>query len=142
MTSAIACSRLSAASCSSRCRSISIPESICAIGLTLFWPVYLGADPCVALKPATPRPHAGHPGRQSGDPAAVAVRGEEGVVLLRPLDELHVHVVHDPVVELDVVVLGRDLARDAQPEAVRALHDVRFFDGRALFTAVPGRVAG
>src|SRR5207244_10791164 len=56
ITSAIARSRLSAASCSPRWRSISIPDSIWAIGLTLFWPAYLGAEPCVGSKTATLSP--------------------------------------------------------------------------------------
>src|SRR5258707_10540009 len=46
ITLAMALSIASAASCSSRCRSISTPESITAIGLTLFNPAYFGADPC------------------------------------------------------------------------------------------------
>ena len=55
---------------------------------------------------------ADHPRREVGEDVAVEVRQHEHVVLLRPLHELHAHVVHDPVVELDVDVLGRDLAGD------------------------------
>ena len=56
----------SAASVSLRCRSIITPDSIIAIGLTLFMPAYLGALPWVGSKSAawlpmlapgaTPRP--------------------------------------------------------------------------------------
>src|SRR5262249_48373732 len=56
ITSPIAASRLSAASDSSRWRSISIPESIIAIGLTLFCPAYFGAEPWVGSKIATSSP--------------------------------------------------------------------------------------
>ena len=52
ITAAIAPSSRSAASRSSRWRSIITPESIIAIGLTRFWPVYLGAEPCVGSKTA------------------------------------------------------------------------------------------
>ena len=53
ITAAIALSRLSAASRSSRWRSINMPDSICAIGLTLFWPAYFGALPWVGSNTAT-----------------------------------------------------------------------------------------
>ena len=86
-----------------------------------------------------PRPPIS-PAHEVGEDVAVEVREHEHVVLLRPLDELHAHVVHDPVVELDVGVLVRDLARDAQPEPVGELHDVRLVDGRDLAAAVPARV--
>src|SRR4029077_17595750 len=42
--------------------------------------------------------------------------------------------------ELDVVVLCGDLARDAKPEAVGELHDVRLVDGRDLLAPVLARV--
>src|SRR5579884_2148173 len=74
------------------------------------------------------------------DLAAVEVRQHEDVVVVRVLDELHAHVVRDPVVELEVGVLRGDLARDAQPEPVRELHDVRLVDRRHLATAHPARV--
>ena len=83
---------------------------------------------------------ADHAGGEVGEDVAVQVREHEHVVLLRPLDELHAHVVHDPVVELDVAVLVRDLARNAQPEAVGELHDVRLVHGRDLAAAVAARV--
>jgi hypothetical protein len=52
MTSEIAFSRRSAASRSSRWRSISTPDSIMAVGLTLFWPAYFGAEPWVGSNSA------------------------------------------------------------------------------------------
>ena len=79
---------------------------------------------------------ADHPGAEVRDDVAVQVRQDEHVVLLRPLHELHAHVVDDAVVELDVVVLLGDLACDAQIEPVRELHDVRLVDGRDLAAAV------
>ena len=99
---------------------MSTPESIIAIGLTLFRPAYFGAEPCVGSKTAAfvaeVRPGrepqaADQPRAQVGDDVAVQVRQHEHVVLLGPLDELHAHVVDDAVVELDVGVLLRDLAR-------------------------------
>src|SRR5581483_8937486 len=56
ITSAIARSSRSAASRSSRCRSMSIPDSSSAIGFTLFCPAYFGAEPCVGSKTATSAP--------------------------------------------------------------------------------------
>src|SRR5918992_341895 len=75
MTSAIASSSRSAASASPRCRSISIPESICAIGLTLFWPAYLGAEPWVGSKMAMPSPKLA-PGAMPRPPIIPAARSE------------------------------------------------------------------
>ena len=104
-----------------------MPESICAIGLTLFWPGVLrrGAvrrledrDALAEVRARSDAEPADHPGAEVGEDVAVEVREHEHVVLLGPLHELHAHVVHDAVVELDVVVLGGDLARDAQEEAV------------------------
>ena len=63
-------------------------------------------------------------GAEVGDDVAVQVREHEDVVELGLLHELHAHVVDDPVLELDVGVLGCDLARDLEPEAVGVLHDV------------------
>ena len=83
---------------------------------------------------------ADHPRAEVGEDVAVEVRQHEDVVLLRPLHELHAHVVHDPVVELDVGVLRRDLARDVQPEPVGELHDVRLVHGGDLAAAVAARV--
>ncbi len=56
ITAAIAASMRSAASRSPRWRSISTPESIIAVGLALFWPAYLGAEPCVGSNSAASRP--------------------------------------------------------------------------------------
>ncbi len=126
-----------------------MPERSCAIGLTLFWPAYFGAEPCVGSKTATPLAEvragrdaeaADQSGGEVGDDVAVQVRQHHHVVLLGPLDELHAHVVRDPVVELDVGVLGGDLARDAQPETVGELHDVRLVHRRDLLAAHPARV--
>ncbi len=83
---------------------------------------------------------ADHPRAQVGDDVAVQVREHEHVVFLRPLDELHAHVVHDTVVELDARVLLGDLAGHAQEEPVGELHDVRLVHGRHLAAAVAPRV--
>src|SRR5438067_7653012 len=75
MTSAIAVSIRSAAACSSRWRSISTPDSITAIGLTLFWPAYLGALPWVASKTAPLLPMLA-PGARPRPPIMPAPRSE------------------------------------------------------------------
>src|SRR4029077_9134119 len=75
-----------------------------------------------------------------GDDVSVEVRQDEHVVLLRTLDELHAEVVHDSVLELEVRVLLGDLARNAEEEAVRELHDVRLVDGGHLAASVAARV--
>src|SRR5579862_1052099 len=56
ITSEIARSSFIAALCSPRCRSMSIPDRSSAIGFTLFWPAYFGAEPCVGSKTATSSP--------------------------------------------------------------------------------------
>ena len=95
-----------------------MPESIIAIGLTLFWPAYFGRRAVRRLEDRDVRAEvaagreaepADQAGAEVGDDVAVEVRQHEHVVLLGPLDELHAEVVHDPVVELDVGVLGRDV---------------------------------
>ena len=80
------------------------------------------------------------PGAEVGDDVAVEVRTDEDVVLLRPLHELHRHVVDDLVLELDVLVLGGDLARHCEVEPVSELHDVGLVDGRDLAATGPTRV--
>src|SRR5919198_216670 len=54
---------------------MSIPESICAIGLTLFWPAYFGAEPCVGSKTAIPSPTFA-PGAIPSPPIIPAHRSE------------------------------------------------------------------
>ncbi len=83
---------------------------------------------------------ADHSRAEVGEDVAVEVRQHEHVVLLRALHELHAHVVDDAVVELDVLVLRRDLARDAQPEPVAEFHDVRLVHAGDLLAAVLARV--
>ena len=75
MTAAIAPSSRSAASRSSRWRSIITPESIIAIGLTLFWPVYFGAEPCVGSNTAAFVPKF-PPGARPSPPIRPAARSE------------------------------------------------------------------
>src|SRR4030095_9606007 len=114
MTAARARSRRSADSVSPRWRSISMPESIIAIGLTLFWPLYLGAEPWVASNTATRSPRLA-PGAtpepadearpEVRDDVAVQVGQQQHVEVLRLLDELHAHVVDQELVVGDVVVL-------------------------------------
>ena len=83
---------------------------------------------------------ADHPRAQIRKHVAVQVRQDEQVVFLGTLHELHAHVVDDAVVELDVTVLLRDLACDAQIETVGELHDVRLVHGCDFATAVAARV--
>ena len=55
---------------------------------------------------------------------------DQHVVELRLLDQLHAHVVDDPVLELDPPrVVGGDLAAALEEEAVGQLHDVGLVDG-------------
>ena len=101
--------------------SISTPDSISAVGFTLFWPLYFGAEPWVASNIAAsvpmfapgarPRPPI-MPGAEVGHDVAVEVGQHDHVVLLGPRHELVAQVVDDPVLELDVaVVLARPRAR-------------------------------
>src|SRR3954470_20693038 len=80
-------------------------------------------------------------GRQVAHDVAIQVREDEDVVLVGLLDQLHAHVVDDPVLELDpTVVLGCDRARGLEEQAVRQLHDVCLVDGRDLAPVVGDRV--
>src|SRR5882724_9238408 len=83
---------------------------------------------------------ADHSGAEIGEDVAVEVRQHEHVVLFRALDELHAHVVHDAVVELDVTVLYSDLLRDTEKQAVGELHDVGLVYRRHFASAVPTRI--
>ena len=75
ITAAIARSSASAAAVSSRWRSISTPDSMSAIGLTRFWPAYLGALPCVASNTAPLVPMFA-PGARPSPPIMPAPRSE------------------------------------------------------------------
>src|SRR5439155_13645785 len=55
------------------------------------------------------------------------------VVLLRPLHELHAHVVHDPVVELDVRVLCGDFPGDVQDRKSTRLNSSHVAISYAVF---------
>ena len=52
---------------------MSFPERIIAVGLTLFWPLYFGAEPCVASKTAVSGPML-PPGATPSPPTRPAVR--------------------------------------------------------------------
>src|SRR5882724_3630036 len=94
ITEATAVSRRAAASDSPMCSSISLPERIIAVGFTLFWPLYFGAEPCVASKTGvSPDIGAGRDAETAdeargeiADDVAVEVREDEHVELLGPLD--------------------------------------------------------
>ena len=130
-----------AASVSPRWRSISAPDRISAVGFALFWPAYFGAEPWTGLEDgrrvADVRPRrdaeaADEPGGEVADDVAVQVRQHEHVVQLRLLDELHAHVVDDPVLELDPArVVDRDLAGSSRRK--RPSESFMMF---ALWTAV------
>src|SRR5204862_3056768 len=79
---------------------------------------------------------ADHPGAEIREDVAVEVRQYEDVVFLGPLHELHAHVVDDAIVETDVGILRGYLARNAQPEPVGELHDVRLVHRGDLPAAV------
>ena len=87
---------------------MSTPESIIAIGFTLFWPGVLGRRTVGRFEDGRRRPRswrrreteaADQAGAEVGDDISVEVRQDEDVVLLGPLHELHRQVVHDPVIE-------------------------------------------
>jgi len=76
-------------------------------------------------------------GAEVGHDVAVEVRQDHDVVQLGLLDELHAHVVDDPVLELDpALVVRRDRPAGLEEQAVRELHDVGLVDGRDLVAAV------
>ena len=130
---------------SSRWRSISIPESIIAIGLTLFWPVYFGAEPWVGSKTRRHRRSSrrardrdrrsgrrrgrrrrrrrGSAGRGRRTPRAAARAASKGCR-------------RSGRRTLDVRVLVGDVAGDVKEQAVRELHDVGLVDRRDLAAAV------
>ena len=54
---------------------MSLPDRIIAVGLTLFWPLYFGAEPCVASKTAVSVPMLA-PGATPRPPTMPAVRSE------------------------------------------------------------------
>ncbi len=54
---------------------MSFPDRIIAIGFTLFWPRYFGAEPCVASKTAVSGPMFA-PGATPSPPTSPAVRSE------------------------------------------------------------------
>src|ERR1700738_2848380 len=124
---------------------MSTPESITAIGFTLFWPAYLGALPCVASNTAPAVPMLA-PGASPRPPIMPAPRSEmmspyrlgqtsTSYSLGRrtsPKHELHAHVVDDAVLELDVRVALGDLPADGEVEPVRVLHDVGLVHERHL----------
>ena len=83
---------------------------------------------------------ADHAGAEVGDDVAVEVRQHDHVVLLGARHELVAEVVDDPVLELDVRVVLRDLARDVEVEAVGVLHDVGLVGRGHLAAAVLARV--
>ena len=128
---------------------MSFPDRIIAIGLTLFWPVYFGAEPCVASKTAASGADvragrdaepADEAGSEVGDDVAVEVRQHEHVELLRPLHESHAERVDEVLARLDVGVFGCDLAEDVEEQPVRVLHDVRLRDAVDGPPAVIARV--
>ena len=116
------------------------------MGFALFRPAYLGAEPWTGSKTAASVPMlapgrdaqpADEAGAQVADDVAVQVRQDHHVVQLGLLDELHAHVVDDPVLELDpAVVVRRDRPAALEEQAVRELHDVGLVDGRDLVPAV------
>src|SRR5207244_1989521 len=73
-TAAMARSSRSAASRSEMCFSMRTPASMSAIGFTLFWPAYLGAEPWMASKTATPFSPMFAPGATPSPPARPATR--------------------------------------------------------------------
>jgi hypothetical protein len=75
MTAATASSSRCAAASSPRWASMSLPDRIIAVGLTLFWPLYFGAEPCVASNTAAAVPMLA-PGATPSPPTMPAVRSD------------------------------------------------------------------
>src|SRR5207253_6177337 len=78
-------------------------------------------------------------GAQITQYVAVQVGHDHDVVQLGLLHQLHGHVVDDPVLELHVGKLLRDLFGDAKPQSVRVLHDVGLVHRGHLAAAVVAR---
>ena len=129
-----------------RWRSISAPDRMRAVGFALFMAGVLRRramdgleDGCLRSDVRTRRDTqpADKAGREVADDVAIQVRQHEDVVEVRLLDELHAHVVDDPVLERDpAVVLGGDRPTALEEEAVGQLHDVRLVDRRDLAAPV------
>ncbi len=86
-------------------------------------------------------PQAAHqPGAQVAEDVAEEVGGDNHVVLLRTLHQLHAHVVHDAIVELDVGVLLRHLARRPQEQPIGQFEDVALVHRCHLTTAIGASV--
>src|SRR5256885_662011 len=85
---------------------------------------------------ANPALRSAQPADQSGaevrEDVAVEIGEHEHVVVLGRLDELHAHVVDDPVLEIEPGEFLRRLARGLEKEAVGELHDVGLVHGRDL----------
>ncbi len=97
-----------------------------------------------------PQP-ADEPCAQVAHDVPIQVRQDEDVVQVRLLDELHAHVVDDPVLELDLpVVVGGDRPAALEEQPVGQLHDVRLVDrghlpaviGDGVVEGVPGDPLG
>ena len=89
------------------------------------------------LAPGATPEAADEAGAQVAHDVAVQVGQDHDVVQLRLLDELHAHVVDDPVLELDPArVVGGDRPAALEEQAVGQLHDVGLVDRRDLAAAV------
>ena len=74
---------------------------------------------------------------------AKEVGEHQNVVFVGPLDQLHAHIVHDAIVELDVRVLLGHLAGNAQEESVCRFEDVGLVDcGHQAATVGSGILEG
>ena len=71
---------------------------------------------------------------QIADDIAVEIRQHDHIVQLRLLDQLHAHIVDDPILELDVRVVLRHLPAHLQPQPVRVLHDIGLVHAGDLLT--------
>ena len=77
---------------------------------------------------------------QIGDDVAVKILQQQHVVLVGIHDQLHASVVHDVLAVGDLGILLRDVARAADEQAVRQLHDVGLVDGVNLLAMHAARV--
>ena len=79
-------------------------------------------------------------GAQIGDDVAVEILQQQHVVLVRIHHQLHAGVVDDVLAISDLGIFLRDVARAANEQAIRQLHDVGFVDGVNLLAVMLARI--
>src|SRR5438445_1486028 len=75
-------------------------------------------------------------GAQVGNDVAVKVFHHQHVVLIRIHDQLHAGVVYNVLAVGNLGIFFRDVARTAQKQTIRQLHDIGFVDGVNLLALI------